>query len=180
RHARSVFCVPLMNQANLIGVLYLENNLAPGIFAPARTAVLKLLASQAAMALENSRLYRNVRERESRIRRLVDANILGICIWTLEGDIVEANQAFLQMLQYDREDVDSGRLRWTDLTPPEWREQDERAVAELRSTGTFHPFEKEYFRKDSSRIPVLIGGALFEQTGNEGVAFVLDLTERKQ
>jgi C4-dicarboxylate-specific signal transduction histidine kinase len=84
------------------------------------------------------------------------------------------------MLHYGREDVVSGRLRWTDLTPAEWREQDERAVAELRSTGTFQPFEKEYFRKDGSRMPVLIGGALFEESGNEGVAFVLDLTERKR
>src|SRR5262249_27984435 len=109
-----------------------------------------------------------------------DANILGIYIWNLEGAIVEANGAFLDMLHYRREDVVSGHLRWTDLTPAEWREQDERAVAELRSTGTFQPFEKEYFRKDGSRIPVLIGGALFEESGNEGVAFVLDLTERKQ
>jgi hypothetical protein len=51
-------------------------------------------------------------------------------------------------------------------------------VAELRSAGYFQPFEKEYFRKDGSRIPVLIGDALFEESGNEGVAFVLDLTER--
>src|SRR6516164_5430928 len=180
RHARSVFCLPLMNQAKLIGILYLENNVAPRVFAPARTAVLKLLASQAAMALENSRLYRDLAERESKIRRLVDANILGICIWNLEGAIVETNEAFLHMLQYGREDVVSGRLRWTDLTPAEWREQDELAVAELRSTGTFQPFEKEYFRKDGSRMPVLIGGALFEESRNEGVAFVLDLTERKR
>jgi len=66
------------------------------------------------------------------------------------------------------------------LTPAEWREQDERAVAQLRSSGTFQPVEKEYFRKDGSRLPVLIGGALFEENGNEGVAFVLDLTERKR
>src|SRR5262249_30033017 len=160
RHARSVFCVPLMNQTKFVGVLYLENSLAPRVFAPARTAVLKALASQAAISLENSRLYHDLADRERRIRRLVDANVLGICIWNLEGAIVEANEAFLHMLQYGREDVDSGRLRWTDLTPAEWREQDERAVVELRSTGTFQPVEKEYFRKDGSRLPVLIGGAL--------------------
>ena len=125
------------------------------------------------------RVEEALRESEAKIRRLVDANILGICIWNLEGAIVEANEAFLHMLQYGREDVASDRLRWTDLTPAEWREWDERAVAELRSTGTFQPFEKEYFRKDGSRVPVLIGGALFEQSRNEGVAFVLDLTARK-
>src|SRR5262252_2675334 len=180
RHARSVFCVPLMNQAKFVGVLYLENSLAPRVFAPARTAVLKLLASQAAMALENTQLYRDLAERESRIRRLVEANILGILIWKLEGRILEANDAFLAMVGYDREDLIAGRLRWTDLTPAVWRDRDERAVAELRSTGTFQPFEKEYFRKDGRRMPVLIGGALFEENGNEGVAFILDLTERKR
>src|SRR5215467_6303729 len=180
RHPRSVFCVPLMNQTKFVGILYLENNLAPRVFAPARTAVLKVLASQAAIALENSRLYRDLADREGKIRRLVDANVLGICIWNLEGAIVDANEAFLHMLQYGRADVVSGRLRWTGLTPAEWREQDERAAAELRSTGTFQPVEKEYFRKDGSRLPVLIGGALFKEGGNEGVAFVLDLTERKR
>jgi signal transduction histidine kinase len=84
------------------------------------------------------------------------------------------------MLQYDREDLASGRLRWTDLTPAEWRHRDERAVADLQATGILHPFEKEYFRKDGSRVAVLLGGALFEGSGNEGVAFVLDLSEQKR
>ena len=70
----------MINQAKLNGVLYLENNLARGVFAPARTAVLKLLASQAAISLENTRLYRDLAEREAKIRRLVDANIIGIFI----------------------------------------------------------------------------------------------------
>jgi PAS domain S-box-containing protein len=180
RRARSILCLPLINQARLIGILYLENNLAPRVFTPQRVTVLKVLASQAAISLENTRLYLDLADREGKIRRLVDANILGICIWNLDGAIVEANDAFLHMLQYDREDVVADRMRWTDLTPAEWREQDERAVAELRSTGTFQPVEKEYLRKDGSRMPVLIGGALFEESRNEGVAFVLDLTERKR
>jgi PAS domain S-box-containing protein len=99
---------------------------------------------------------------EDKMRRLVDANILGIFIWNLEGAIVEANEAFLRMLQYDREDLVSGAVRWTDLTPAEWRERDDRAVTELKMTGTSQPFEKEYFRKDGSRVPVLLGAALFE------------------
>ena len=180
RHARSVLCLPLMNQAKLIGVLYLENNLASRVFAPARSAVLKLLASQAAISLENSRLYRDLAERESRIRRLVDANIIGIFIWALEGGILEANDAFLTMLGYDREDLVAGHLLWTELTPAEWRDRDEQLMPELKTSGTLQPFEKEYFRKDGSRVPVLIGVAAFEETGNRGVAFVLDLTERKR
>jgi PAS domain S-box-containing protein len=117
---------------------------------------------------------------EEKIRRLVDANILGIFIWNLEGAIVEANEAFLRMVQYDSEDIVSGRVRWTDLTPAEWLERDELALTELKANMTIQPYEKEYFRKDGSRVPVLIGGALFQAGGNEGVAFVLDLSEQKR
>src|SRR5580693_2576808 len=175
--AHSILCLPLVNQTKLIGILYLENNLTPYVFTPGRVTVLKVLASQAAISLENSQLYRDLEDREGKFRRLVDANILGIFIWNLEGAIVEANEAFLRVLQYDRDDLVSGRVRWTGLTPPEWRECDERAVTELKGTGTVQPYEKEYFRKDGSRVPVLIGGALFKETGSEGVAFVLDLGE---
>ena len=117
---------------------------------------------------------------EAKIRRLVEANVVGIVMWNLEGAITEANDAFLRMVQYDREDLASGRLRWTELTPPEWRHLDEPAIAELKATGIFQPVEKEYFRKDGSRVPVLLGGALFEAGGNEGVAFVVDLSEQKR
>jgi len=80
---------------------------------------------------------------------------------------------------YDREALVSGHIRWTDLTPPEFRERDAQAIEELDSTGTIQPYEKEYFRKDGSRVPILIGAATFEDGGNQGVAFVLDLTEPK-
>jgi len=187
RQARSVLCLPLLNQAKLIGVLYLENNLAPRVFAPARLSVLKLLASQAAISLENTRLYRDLAdlyrdlaEREAKVRRLVEANIIGIFIFDLEGRIVEANDAFLQMVGYDRDDFVAGRVRWTDLTPPEWRDRHERAVTELKRTGTVQPYEREYFRKDGSRAPALIGSAAFDEQRDHGVAFVLDLTERKR
>jgi PAS domain S-box-containing protein len=180
RLPRSVLCLPIVKQAKLIGVLYLENNLTPRAFTAERVAVLELLASQAAISLENTRLYGDLQQREAKIRRLVDANIIGIFLWNLEGGIIEANEAFLQMVGYGRDDLVSGRMRWTDLTPPERREPDARAVAELKATGTFQPYEKEYFRKDGSRVPVLIGGATFEGSGNEGVAFVLDLSERKR
>jgi PAS domain S-box-containing protein len=181
RQARSILCLPLITQAKLIGALYLENNLAPRVFAPAQLAVLKLLASQAAIALENARLYRDLAEREAKIRRLVDANIIGIFIWESEGQIIEANEAFLRMLGHDREDLVVGRLRWTDLTPPEWRKRHEQVwTPELKMTGSLQPYEKEYFRKDGSRVSVLVGTAGFDETANQGVSFVLDLTERKR
>jgi PAS domain S-box-containing protein len=117
---------------------------------------------------------------EAKIRRLVEANVVGIVMWNLDGAITGANEAFLRMVQYDREDLASGRVRWADLTPAEWRDRAERAVADLKATGMFQPFEKEYLRKDGSRVPALLGGALFGESGNEGVAFVLDLSEQKR
>jgi PAS domain S-box-containing protein len=117
---------------------------------------------------------------DAKLQRLVEANVVGIVTWNLEGVITGANDAFLSMVQYDREDFTSGRVRWTDLTPAEWRGCAERAVADLKATGIFQPFEKEYFRKDGSRVPALVGGALFEGSGNEGLAFVLDLTAQKR
>jgi PAS domain S-box-containing protein len=177
KQARSVLCLPLAKQSRLIGVLYLENNLASHVFTPARISVLEMLASQAAISLENARLYDDLREREARIRRLVDSNIVGVLIWDVHGRIIEANQAFLDIVGYAREDLAS--LRWTELTPAPWRDDDEHIIAELKMVGTLQPREKEYLRKDGSRVPVLVARALFEWNKDEGVAFVLDLTERK-
>ena len=80
------------------------------------------------------------------------------------------------MVKYSRGDLVSGRMSWTDITPDKWRAADEQALTELAATGFCEPFEKEYFRKDGSRVSVLIGAALFEGRRDEGVAFVLDLT----
>src|ERR1700750_3077544 len=164
-----------------LGSIFVSGRFSLGFYAGRLFSLLTSTIVLVVLLVETVRFHANVaRSKERKIRRLVDANILGICISNLEGVIIEANEAFLRMLQYSREDVVSRRLRWTDLTPAEWREQDERSVAELHSTGAFHPVEKEYFRKDGSRVPVLVGGALFEKSGNEGVIFVLDLTERKR
>ena len=117
---------------------------------------------------------------QAKIRRLVNSNIIGVFIWDLDGSITEANEAFLRLVGYDRCDLLSGRMSWKELTPPEWREADDRRVAELRATGAVQPYEKEYFLKCGSRVRVLIGAALFKEGGDEGLAFVLDLTELKR
>jgi PAS domain S-box-containing protein len=150
-------------------------------FAAASLALARLEARRRRKAAEeNVQLHSDLEEREKKIRRLVEANIIGMIIWDLEGRFLEANDAFLRMTGYDREDLASGRLSRTDLTPAEWRDRDTQTVAELKMMGTVQPFEKEYFRKDGSRLPVLIGGTLFEASENQGVSFVLDLTERKR
>jgi PAS domain S-box-containing protein len=178
RQSRSILCLPLIKQGRLAGLLYLENTLTSYAFSPDRIAILELLAAQAAISLENTRLYGDLQEREAKVRRLIDSNIIGIYILDLEGRVTEANEAFLHMVGYNRDDLVSGRVRWTELTPHDWRDATERAVAEL-AAGSVKPFEKEYLRKDGTRVPVLVGAATFGK-GDQGVVFVLDLSERKQ
>jgi PAS domain S-box-containing protein len=155
-----------------------------GKFASSAYQALKHIEDLKVQVSEREKAEAEVRELarglEAKIRRLVEANVVGIVMWNLEGVITGANDAFLRMLQYDRGDLASGRVRWTDLTPPEWQSHDQQAVAALKATGIVQPFEKEYFRKDGSRVPVLLGGALFEGSGKEGVAFVVDLSEQKR
>jgi PAS domain S-box-containing protein len=180
RQPRSILCLPLIKQGRLTGLLYLENTLTSHAFTPDRIAVLELLAAQAAISLENTRLYSDLQEREAKVRRLFDSNIIGIYIWDFQGRIIDANDAFLDMVGYSREDLISGRLHYPTLTPPEWNDVSERARAEVKTTGTAKVLEKEYLRKDGSRVPILLGGATFGEGQEQGVAFVLDLTERKE
>ena len=173
---RSVLCLPLLNRSRLVGALYFENNLASHVFAPSRVSVLKLLASQTATALESSFLYRDLAKREARIRRLFDANIVGIFVGDVEGRIVEANDAFLDALGYDRHDLVLNRLKWTDLAPPDWLDR----VPAFRGAAASTPFEMELFRKDGARAPVLVGLAGFDDESKQIIAFVLDLSKRKR
>jgi PAS domain S-box-containing protein len=177
---RSALCLPLLRQGRLAGVLYLENSQAAYAFTEKRMAVLEVLAAQAAIALENARLYGDLQAREAKIRRLVESNVIGIILWSRDGRILEANDAFLALVGYDRDDLEAGRMRWTDMTPPEWRDADERARKQIRSEGRAQPYEKEYVRKDGGRVPVLVGPTAFDGMPEEGVAFVLDLTEQKE
>jgi PAS domain S-box-containing protein len=180
RQPKSVLCLPIMRQGVMIGLLYVENNLATHAFAPERLTVLELLASQAAISLENAMLYAELREREARIRRLFDSNIIGIFFGDLAGNTTEANDAFLQIVGYTRQDLLSGNIDWANMTPQEYRVTDARHVEALRRTGICQPFEKEYIRKDGRRVPVLVGSAMLEDSQENGLAFVLDLTERKR
>jgi PAS domain S-box-containing protein len=111
-----------------------------------------------------------------RYRRLAESGIIGIFICDIFGHAKEANDGFLQMLGYTREELLG--LNWLELTPPEWRALDEQAIAQLKISGRTQPWEKEYFRKDGSRVPILVGVAMLNEI--DGIAFVLDISERKR
>jgi diguanylate cyclase (GGDEF)-like protein/PAS domain S-box-containing protein len=129
---------------------------------------------------ERKRAEAALRASEARSRRLVDANIIGIFIGDLSGRVSEANDAFLKISGYSRDEMFMGTFRWTDMTPAKYDAADTHAIQELRQTGRCTPYEKEYIRKDGTLVPVLLASALFEGSQDECVSFVLDLTERKQ
>jgi PAS domain S-box-containing protein len=116
---------------------------------------------------------------EWRFRRLSESGVIGIATFDLLGNIRDANDAFLNMIGFNREVLRAGEVRWSQLTPPEWMPRTRQALEELRTRGWCTPYEKEYFRRDGSRFWGLFGGAM-RHDRSEGVAFVLDITPQKE
>ena len=106
--------------------------------------------------------------------------MIGLIFWDLNGSITDANAAFLNTVNYTRDELLAGRVNWQEMTPPEYVRLDTEKVAELKARNTVVPFEKEFIRSDGSRVPVLLGSTFLEGTKQLGVSFVLDLSERKQ
>jgi PAS domain S-box-containing protein len=128
---------------------------------------------------ERERLLAALGASEARLRRILDSGIVGAFFWRISGEIEYANDAFLALLGFTRQDLVAGRIDWRALTPPEWEESDREAVAELMSTGRHGEYAKEYLAKDGRRVPVLIVSAFFEGSRDQGVALCQDLTARR-
>ncbi|MDF2694949.1 MAG: hypothetical protein K0S65_3332, partial [Labilithrix sp.] len=187
RHTpRSILGHPIVRRGAIVGALYLENNLVTDGFTPQRVAALEVIAAQAAISLEIAHVLEEERRArlalarsESRFRRLYESNMIGIAFSDLSAHISDANDYVLDLLGYTRRDLAEG-IRWDAGTLPEGAALDAKAVADLRASGTTQPFEKEYIRKDGSRVSVLIGPALLDSTSENVVTFVLDVTERRR
>jgi PAS domain S-box-containing protein len=119
-------------------------------------------------------------ENEERLRRIADSGMVGLLFWELGGSVTYANDRFLEMIGHTREDLEAGRIDWRTLTPAEWEEVDRVAIAELASEGVTRPFEKEFLRKDGTRVPVLLSAASFEGADDRGVTLAHDITDRRQ
>ncbi len=138
------------------------------------------ISSIARDVTEERRAERELRESERKLRALVDSDAVGILFGDIHGQVLDANAALLRMVGYTRDDLQAGRLRWTDITPPEYLHLDEKGVAEARARGACAPYEKQYLRKDGSRVWVLLGYVLLEPERERSVAFVIDISEQKQ
>jgi PAS domain S-box-containing protein len=121
-----------------------------------------------------------LRESEARFRRLFESNIIGVIFGDFNGTITDANDVFLQMVGYTREDLLLGKVRWDKITPQEYRHLDQWAIEQSQTTRVGSPWEKEYIRQDGSRVPVIIGYALLDGYDDRVIAFVLDISDRKR
>ena len=129
---------------------------------------------------QRTRAAEALRLAHERLRRFVDSNIVGVIVADAAGSIIEANDYYLHMVGFTREEFQQDKVDWRAMTPPEWLLADERAIRELRARGTCTPYEKEYLRRDGTRVPVLLADALLPGPEEHIAAFALDLTERKR
>ncbi|MDB5034211.1 MAG: domain S-box [Chlorobi bacterium] len=175
----SLAFIPLVYNGQLLGKFMLYRN-TPHEFSDEEIQVAMTAASHVSFVIGRKAIEEELIISESRFRRLANSNVIGIITASFEGKITEANDEFLRMVGYTREDLDAGDIDWIAMTPPEYLSQDLAMIEQLRSTEHSAPFEKEYYRRDGSRLPVLLGMALLDQSRGETVCFVLDITAHHQ
>jgi PAS domain S-box-containing protein len=161
--------------------MYDSNGVVEGVITFSFEVTDQVIARRQAEALAEDLRVQQIalKKSEARFSRLVESNIIGVILAGPNGTIMEANDAFLQIVGYTREDLLNQAMNWTQMTPPEYYQQDEQVLQELAISGSCAPFEKEYIRKDGSRVPILLGAAKLESDQLAWVCFVLDLTESK-
>jgi PAS domain S-box-containing protein len=189
----SSMTLPLLCRGKVVGIANLMRGSAADPYTEDDLQLVERIADHAALAIANARSYAaertardaaekaasDLRKAEGRFARLSDSGLIGIVVSDLDGHVSEINDALLGLLDYNRDDILSGRTVWKDLTPPSWHEVDARAIEQLAASGVGGLREKEYLRKDGTCVPVLIGSAMLEGEAKECISFVLDLSQRK-
>ncbi|HEY3347351.1 MAG TPA: ATP-binding protein [Nitrospirota bacterium] len=127
---------------------------------------------------ERRRMENELRESQAKFRWLYESNLLGVAFWNIEGCFIEANSAFYELIGFEPEDARADK--WQGITPPEWLQRDNEAFEEIRQNGFCKPYEKEYIRRDGRRVPALITGGMLAGSDHDGIAFIIDISERKE
>lgn len=121
-----------------------------------------------------------LRASNEKLKAFFDSRLIGILFGDIHGSVFEANDEFLRIIGYSRDDLQGGIIRWDKITPEEFLPLDFERVAEAQSKGVCTPYEKKYIRKDGSLITVLVGYILVGPDRENSVAFILDLTLLKE
>ncbi len=184
---KSIFCLPLLNQAKLVGVLYLENQLAVGAFTPERSQLLNLLSTQAAIAIENAKLYAKLRKSKDKITQFLEAVPVGIAVADMSGRPTYFNQRAIQLLGKEPDpsvapeqtaEAYQVYLAGTDQKYPTAKLPMMQALSGERTRT-----EDMEIRRNNTTIPVEAWGTpVFDKQGNVicAIAAFQDITERKQ
>ncbi|MCB0166358.1 MAG: AAA family ATPase [Anaerolineae bacterium] len=176
---QSILCAPLINHGQLLGMLYLENNLTIGAFTANRLEMLQLLSAQAAVSLENARLYTGIVEREQKYRTLFEDSRDAIFITTPAGQIVDVNQATLDLFGYTRTELVQLPVFHLYADPADRA----RFQQVIEQTGSVRDFEVRLHKKDGTELDCLLSATV--RRGEEGdilayQGIVRDITERKR
>jgi PAS domain S-box-containing protein len=161
-----------------LGLIQLSDKEDGTEFDEADEAMLVQLAQLASAAVEQSQADAALRESEARLRKVIEAETVGVVFFDFVGGILEANDAFLRLIGHTREELEAGEVRYERLTPPDWRWRDEKTIAELKATGKAEPFEKEYMRRDGSRMWIFCADKRLDE--HTAVEFIIDVTERRR
>jgi PAS domain S-box-containing protein len=129
---------------------------------------------------DHKKAEEELRYSEKKFRSVFESPLIGMLFWNANGNINDVNDAFLKMVGYTRDEILSGVVGWRDLTPPEFKEKDDKMLTKIAETGVRTPIEKECVRKNESRFPVLLGAVFLPGPKPSGVSFILDITERKK
>ncbi|WMJ74129.1 PAS domain S-box protein [Cytophagaceae bacterium ABcell3] len=117
---------------------------------------------------------------EQKLRRISDSNLLGIYHWNVKGEVFEANDAFLDIVRYSHNDLKHGKINWRNFIAEKYLNKVDNTIQELKNTGVLNTSSWEFVRKDGSKADVLLGGAFYEDSSEQGIAWVLDISERKK